>query len=81
MSKKTKNDAPDRQKLTIKSMIGTGGEFRRMHGHNLIILMIFFTDVAMISGAAAGIIFMVGRIYDDVTDPIMGYISDHTHTR
>lgn len=44
-------------------------------------LLIFYTDVLGISAAAAGIIFLVARIWDAVNDPIMGIIVDHTRTR
>lgn len=44
-------------------------------------LMVYFTDVAMIGGFAAGIIILIGRITDAVTDPIMGMIADRTRSR
>ncbi|QAV32928.1 oligogalacturonide transporter [Fervidobacterium changbaicum] len=42
---------------------------------------IFLTDVVKIPPAYASIIFLVGKIWDAVTDPIMGYISDRTKSR
>ncbi|MCX7653798.1 MAG: MFS transporter [Fervidobacterium sp.] len=42
---------------------------------------IFLTDVVKIPPQYASIIFLVGKIWDAVTDPIMGYISDRTKTR
>ncbi|MEN3041993.1 MAG: MFS transporter [Fervidobacterium sp.] len=42
---------------------------------------IFLTDVIKIPPQYASIIFLVGKIWDAVTDPIMGYISDRTKTR
>lgn len=44
-------------------------------------LMIFATDVLMVSPAAMGLIFGISRIWDAVSDPITGYLSDRTHSR
>jgi GPH family glycoside/pentoside/hexuronide:cation symporter len=44
-------------------------------------LTIFYTDVYGISAAAVGTLFLVVRIFDAVTDPIMGGIADRTQTR
>lgn len=44
-------------------------------------LMFFYTDVAGIGLASVGIIMLVARIVDAVTDPIMGGIIDKTNTR
>jgi len=44
-------------------------------------LMIFYTDVFGIGAAAAGTMFLVVRIWDAVTDPIVGIIADRTNTR
>jgi GPH family glycoside/pentoside/hexuronide:cation symporter len=41
-------------------------------------LMKFSTDVLLISPAAMGIIFGLSRIWDAVTDPVAGYMSDRT---
>lgn len=44
-------------------------------------LMIFYTDVFGISAAVVGTMFLVTRIWDTVSDPIMGAIADRTSTR
>jgi sugar (glycoside-pentoside-hexuronide) transporter len=44
-------------------------------------LLYFYTDVFGISGAIAGVIFLAARFIDAVTDPVMGYIADHTRSR
>jgi len=41
----------------------------------------FFTRIMGISPAAAGLLFLVGRFFDAVTDPMMGIIADRTKTR
>ncbi|TAL34100.1 MAG: hypothetical protein EPN93_12435 [Spirochaetes bacterium] len=44
-------------------------------------LLYFYTDVFGITGAVAGIIFLVARIIDAAVDPMVGYIADQTNTR
>ncbi len=43
-------------------------------------LMKFATDVLLIAPGAAGAIFGVGRIWDAITDPIVGYASDRSRS-
>jgi GPH family glycoside/pentoside/hexuronide:cation symporter len=44
-------------------------------------LAVFYTDVFGISAAAAGTMFLVTKLIDAVTDPIMGAIADRTQTK
>lgn len=44
-------------------------------------LMPYMTNFMGIAAAAAGGIFFVSKVYDAVTDPLMGVISDKTRTR
>jgi GPH family glycoside/pentoside/hexuronide:cation symporter len=44
-------------------------------------LLIFLTDVARLDPRAAGSILLINRIWDSINDPIIGWLSDHTHTR
>ncbi|OQA62996.1 MAG: putative symporter YjmB [Spirochaetes bacterium ADurb.Bin269] len=41
----------------------------------------YLTDTVALSAAAAGFAIMVGKFWDAVTDPMMGYISDRTKSR
>jgi oligogalacturonide transporter len=41
----------------------------------------FLTDVAHISPAVAGSIFLIGKFWDAVSDPLMGVISDRTKSK
>jgi GPH family glycoside/pentoside/hexuronide:cation symporter len=44
-------------------------------------ILIFYTDTFGISAAAAGTIMLVARLWDMVSDPLMGIIADRTDTR
>jgi GPH family glycoside/pentoside/hexuronide:cation symporter len=45
------------------------------------VLMFFYTDVYGIEAAAAGTLLIIVRLFDAVTDPVMGAIADRTRTR
>ena len=68
--------------LKTKSAYGCGDMFAG--GAFLLIGLLFLnflTDIVMISPALAGAIFLVGKIWDAVSDPLMGVISDRTESR
>ena len=44
-------------------------------------ILIFYTDTFGISAAAAGTIMLIARVWDMVSDPLMGIIADRTSTR
>ncbi len=44
-------------------------------------LLYFYIEVAGLSPAAAASIFAIGKIWDGITDPVMGYITDNVRTR
>ncbi len=43
--------------------------------------LIYLTDTVGVSAALAGIAILIGKFWDAVTDPMMGYISDRTRSR
>ena len=70
--------------MTLRTKLGYGvGDL----GGNLFFtvvsfhLLIFFTDTVGLSPALTGLAFTVARLWDAVTDPLMGIISDRTRTR
>ncbi|MBV8043684.1 MFS transporter [Pluralibacter sp.] len=44
-------------------------------------LLYFYIEVAGLSPAAAASIFAIAKIWDGITDPVMGYITDNIRTR
>lgn len=46
-----------------------------------VIFMIYLTDVVGLIPALAGSVFMIGRVWDGFSDPMMGFITDRTRTR
>jgi oligogalacturonide transporter len=45
------------------------------------LFLFFLTEVVGLSPALAGVVFAIGKVWDAVTDPLMGYISDRTKSR
>jgi oligogalacturonide transporter len=45
------------------------------------LFMFFLTEVVGMKPALAGIMFGVGKIWDGISDPIMGFLSDHTKSK
>lgn len=45
------------------------------------LLLNFLTDQVGLNAALAGVALMLGKIWDAVTDPAVGYLSDRTRTR
>ncbi len=44
-------------------------------------LLYFLTDVVGMAAGLAGTALMLGKVWDAVTDPAVGFLSDRTHTR
>jgi oligogalacturonide transporter len=43
--------------------------------------LVFLTDVVRISPALAGIVILISKVYDSITDPFEGILADRTRTR
>jgi GPH family glycoside/pentoside/hexuronide:cation symporter len=72
------------RRLTVKQKLGFG--IFDMGGNMLFTLMSFWalkylTDTVGIAASLAGSAVMAGKIWDAVTDPMMGFISDRTLSR
>ena len=44
-------------------------------------LLAYATEVLGLAPAAMGLIFLASRLWDAVSDPLAGYLSDHTKSR
>jgi GPH family glycoside/pentoside/hexuronide:cation symporter len=44
-------------------------------------LLVFFTNVAGLDPRTAGYILAIGKIWDAINDPIVGFLSDRTRSR
>jgi GPH family glycoside/pentoside/hexuronide:cation symporter len=45
------------------------------------LLLNFLTDTVGIAAGLAGIVIMIGKVWDAITDPIVGYFSDRTKSK
>ncbi len=43
--------------------------------------LVYLTDTVGLSAALAGVAIMIGKFWDAVSDPVMGFMSDHTRSR
>jgi Na+/melibiose symporter-like transporter len=71
-------------KLSLKEKVGFGlGDTATNFVYQTLqyFIIFFYTDIFGISVAAAGTLFLVARIFDAVSDPVMGAIADRTTTR
>jgi glycoside/pentoside/hexuronide:cation symporter, GPH family len=71
-------------RLTLKTKLsyGTGMLSASILGNILIFFLLFFlTDVAGLNPALAGSVLLLGRLWDAVNDPMIGWLSDRTRTR
>lgn len=72
------------QKLTIREKVGfsLGDAAANFIFQTLMLLQFnFYTKGFGITAAAAGVLFLIGRLWGAVADPIMGVIADRTNTR
>lgn len=75
---------PTRKRLSVITKLAYGiGDIGAAVGASLngFFLLPFLLDVAGIRGAWLSPVFLIGRVWDSINDPIIGYLSDNTHTR
>ncbi len=73
-----------KQNLTLKEKLGYGlGDTASNIVYQAVInvLLYFYTDVYGITAAAAGTLMLVVRLFDAVTDPVMGAVADRTRSK
>ena len=72
------------RKVKLQNYLAYGvGDF--LGGGSLVIigtfLLFFLTEVVGMVPFYAGLVFAVGKVWDGISDPLMGYISDRTRSR
>ena len=71
-------------KLSVKEKVGygLGDSAANFIFQTMIILQLsFYTDTFGITAAAAGTLLLVARLWDAITDPVIGILADRTNTR
>ena len=48
---------------------------------NGLLLLVYLTDYVNMQAATSGLLIGLSKIYDSLTDPVMGIITDRTNTR
>lgn len=72
----------ERLRWQTKLAYGAGELGPAMAGSTLIFFqLIFLTNVAGLNAGLAGSVLLIGKAWDAVTDPIIGWLSDKTDTR
>ncbi|NJK27567.1 MAG: MFS transporter [Coleofasciculaceae cyanobacterium SM2_3_26] len=68
--------------LKTKLAYGTGEVGKEIVGSILVFFVLFFlTNVAGLSPSLAGAVLMLGRVWDAINDPLVGWLSDRTRSR
>jgi oligogalacturonide transporter len=70
--------------VTFKTLVAYGLGDMYGGGAFMIVGMLFLfylTEVVGLSPALAGLVFGIGKVWDAVSDPLMGYLSDRTKSR
>lgn len=77
------SDKPDTKlRLPTKVAYGLGDVGPGMTSNLVAFFSLFFlVEVAGLSQVAAGVVSLVGRVWDGVNDPVIGAMSDRTQTR
>ncbi|MEA5511858.1 MFS transporter [Crocosphaera sp. UHCC 0190] len=69
-------------KFSTKLAYGIGELSGSLPSNILVFFFLFFlTDVVGLNPSLAGLIVMVGKIWDAINDPLIGWLSDHTRSR
>ncbi len=75
---------PRRARVPLRTRIlyGTGSvAFGVKDNGFAFFLLLYYNQVLGLSSAAAGAALMVALVWDAVSDPLVGYVSDHWHSR
>ncbi|MEO0868914.1 MAG: MFS transporter, partial [Cyanobacteria bacterium J06642_11] len=70
--------------LNLKTKLGYGiGEISKEIPNSILVffLLFFFTDAVGLAPGLAGSILLVGKVWDAINDPLVGWLSDRTQSR
>lgn len=70
--------------LDFRTKLGYGvGELSKEVPGGILVffLLFFFTDVVGLSPSLAGSVLLIGKVWDAVNDPLVGWLSDRTQSR
>jgi glycoside/pentoside/hexuronide:cation symporter, GPH family len=84
MNSSSAHPEPKSEKLNFSTKLAYGaGDLGPAITANILafFLLFFLTNVAGLSAGLAGSVLMIGKIWDAVNDPIVGVLSDRTHSR
>jgi sugar (glycoside-pentoside-hexuronide) transporter len=68
-------------KLSVKTLISYSSSMIGLNGMSTMIsltLMFFYADTLKVGPAVVGTMMALGQVWDAITDPVLGYLSDHT---
>ncbi len=72
----------ERLRFSEKLGYGVGDAASNFFFHTFNILLLgYYTDVFGLAAGAVGTMFLVTKLFDAITDPVMGMIADRTRTR
>ncbi|MGP1381951.1 MAG: MFS transporter [Thainema sp.] len=70
--------------LNLTTKLGYGvGELSKEIPNSILVffLLFFFTDVVGLSPGLAGTVLLVGKVWDAINDPLIGWLSDRTRSK
>ena len=73
-----------KEKLDFKTKIAYGaGELGGAIPNNILVFFVlfFFTNVAGLNASLAGSLILIGKAWDAINDPLIGWLSDKTRSR
>ena len=76
-------DSPPVEKLSLRTKLAYGvGELGGAIPSNILVffLLFFLTNVAGLNPTKAGSVLLVGKIWDAINDPLIGWLSDRTRS-
>lgn len=70
-----------KSRLSAKTLVSYGASMIGLNGMATMIsvhLMFFYTEYVLVAPALVGLVIGLAQAWDAVTDPLLGYLSDHT---